>query len=145
MKNKGWSGLGVVVALLMLAALIAGCGSSARSAAEGGDVVLDREDLGKQVVLQEGQDLVVTLEANPSTGYRWDVVEAEGSGLALVGEPEFESGAEGQGDLVGAPGMQILRFEAKDRGKTTLTLVYHRPWETDVEPLETLTVEVEVR
>ncbi|MGC9336403.1 MAG: protease inhibitor I42 family protein [Anaerolineae bacterium] len=145
MNTKGWSSLWVVVALLMLAALIAGCGSSASSAAEGGDVVLDREDMGKQVVLQEGQALVVTLDANPSTGYRWDVAEPEDAVLSLVGEPEFESGAEGQGDLVGAPGMQTLRFEAKDRGKTTLTLVYHRPWETDVEPLETLMVEVEVR
>ena len=144
MKARGWTRFWFLVVLLALAALVAGCGGSA-SAGPAGEVVLDREDMGERVVLQEGQTLVITLEANPSTGYRWDVVDAEGQVVAQAGEPEFQSSAEGQGNVVGASGIQVLRFEAKQTGTTTLALVYHRPWETDVEPLETLTVEVEVR
>lgn len=145
MRQRGGTKLWLVVILMALAALLAGCGASAKAGTAGGDVVLAREDLGQKVVLQEGQNLVITLEANPSTGYRWDVADAANQVLAQAGEPEFESGAQGQADVVGASGVQILRFEAKETGTTTLTLVYHRPWETGVEPLETLTVEVEVQ
>ena len=144
MRQRGGTKLWLVVVLLALAALLAGCGASAKAGSASGDIVLDREDMGQKVVLQEGQNLVITLEANPSTGYRWDVADTADQVLAQAGEPEFQSGAEGQADVVGASGIQILRFEAKERGKGTLTLVYHRPWETDVQPLETLTVEVEV-
>ncbi|MFN2290791.1 MAG: protease inhibitor I42 family protein [Anaerolineae bacterium] len=144
MRQRGGTKLWFVVVLLALAALLAGCGASAKAGAASGDVVLDREDLGQKVVLQKEQNLVITLDANPSTGYRWDVVDAASQVLALVGEPEFQSEAEAQADVVGASGVQILRFEAKESGTTKLTLVYHRPWETEVEPLEALTVEVEV-
>jgi inhibitor of cysteine peptidase len=144
MKYRGWTRFWFLVTLLALAALATGCGGPANAGSAGGEVVLDREDMGKRVSLQEGQTLVITLEANPSTGYSWDVVDAKGEVLAQVGEPEFQSGAEAQGNLVGASEIQILRFEASETGTTTLMLVYHRPWETDVEPLETLTVEVEV-
>jgi inhibitor of cysteine peptidase len=46
---------------------------------------------------------------------------------------EFEP----KSDLVGAPGVETLRFQAVDSGETTLQLVYHRPWEAGVAPLET--------
>ena len=47
-------------------------------------------------------------------------------------------------NVVGAGGREVLRFEAQQPGTTTLELVYHRPWEKDVEPLERFTVEVVV-
>jgi inhibitor of cysteine peptidase len=144
MRQRYVTKLWFAVILLAVAALVAGCGAAAKAGSASGDVVLDREDMGQKVVLLVGQNLVITLDANPSTGYRWDVTDAASQVLAQAGEPEFQSGAEGQADVVGASGVQILRFEAKERGTTTLTLVYHRPWETDVEPLETLTAEVEV-
>ncbi len=38
-----------------------------------------------------------------------------------------------------------LTFKALQAGTATLTLVYHRPWETGVEPIDTFTVTVTVR
>jgi predicted secreted protein len=60
--------------------------------------------------------------------------------LRQVGEPAFtpESAA------IGAPGRQVLRFEALEEGQTTLQLAYHRPWE-DAEPEKVFAVEVVVR
>nr|HID14920.1 hypothetical protein [Anaerolineae bacterium] len=58
-----------------------------------------------------------------------------------MGEPTFEP----QSDLAGAPGTQTIRFEAVGTGQTTLRLVYHRPWEEDVEPEETFSIQVVVR
>lgn len=92
------------------------------------EVRLDAADEGQRVELSEGQVLVVSLESNPSTGYMWEMAEvgAEGQGmLRQRGETEFQP----ESGLLGAPGMEIMRFEAVREGQTTLELVYHRPWE----------------
>ncbi len=125
------------IALLLVAVVLAavsGCG--AKSA-----LALEAKDNGRQIELEKGQTLAINLEGNPSTGYTWEMVESEDSILRQVGEIEFEA----ESDLVGAPGTQTLRFEAVESGQTELKLVYHRPWETDVEPLETFTLQVTVR
>ena len=48
---------------------------------------------------------------------------------------------------IGAPNMETFRFEAVKAGQTALKLVYHRPWEknVDVEPSETFSVQVVIR
>lgn len=85
--------------------------------------------------------LVVTLEANPTTGYTWEIAEPNMSIIRQVGEIEFqpESGA------LGAGGVQTLHFEAMNVGQTLLKLVYHRPWEKDVKPLKTFSLQVVVQ
>jgi inhibitor of cysteine peptidase len=123
----------LIVAALVMAA-ISGC--SAQTA-----MALEAKDNGNQITVQKGQTLTVKLEANPSTGYTWEMVEPEGAILRQVGEPEFSADSE----LIGAPGTLTLRFEAVEAGQMDLRLVYHRPWETGVEPLETFTVEVTVQ
>ena len=99
-------------------------------------------DAGREKQLKKGQTLVVTLEGNPTTGYSWEVAEPlDEQVLRQAGEPEFKA----ESDLVGAGGVQILRFEAVNAGKFTLKLVYRRPWEKDVEPLETYSIQVVVQ
>ena len=49
------------------------------------------------------------------------------------------------GDRVTRGRTQTVRFEAVEAGQMDLRLVYHRPWETGVEPLETFTVQVTVQ
>jgi inhibitor of cysteine peptidase len=100
------------------------------------------DDNGREMQLKKGQTLVVTLEGNPTTGYSWEVAEPlDEQVLQQVGEAEFKQ----ESDLVGAGGVQILRFEAVNAGQITLKLVYHRPWEKDEEPLETYSIQVVVR
>jgi len=100
------------------------------------------DDGGREMQLKKGQTLVVTLEGNPTTGYSWEVAEPlDEQVLQQAGEPEFKA----ESDLVGAGGVQILRFEAVNAGQMTLKLVYHRPWEKDVEPLETYSIQIVVR
>ena len=123
----------LIVAALVMAA-ISGCSGQTALA-------LEAKDNGNQITLQKGQTLTVELEANPTTGYTWEMVEPEGAVLSQVGEPEFKADS----DLLGAPGTLTLRFEAVQAGQMELRLVYHRPWETGVEPLETFTVQVTVQ
>jgi inhibitor of cysteine peptidase len=99
-------------------------------------------DAGREMQLKKGQTLVVTLEGNPTTGYSWEVAEPlDEQVLRQVGEAEFEQ----ESEALGAGGVQILRFEAVNAGKFTLKLVYHRPWEEGVEPLETYSLQIVVR
>jgi len=105
-----------------------------------GEIRVSTNDNGRWIDLNEGQVLVVTLEANPSAGYTWEAVEANEKILRQTGEIEFEPGS----GLLGAPGNQILRFEAVSGGQTTLKLIYHRPWEKGVEPAGTFSIQVVV-
>ena len=124
--------MGLVVILSAL--IFSGCGSAK-------EVKLNANDNGRQVDLQKGQTLVITLESNPTTGYRWEVVEIEESILRQIGEAEFKP----ESEALGAGGTETFRFEAVSAGKMPLALVYHRPWEEGVEPLETFSLEVVVR
>lgn len=124
----------VIVALLAVLVLAVGCGTSK-------EVNLDANDDGSQVEIEKGQTLVIALEASPTTGYTWEAVELDEHILRQVGEPEFEP----QSDAVGAPGIQTIRFEAVGAGPTTLRLGYRRPWEENVEPVETFSIQVVVR
>lgn len=150
--------IGLVCMLLAVMALAAACASSDGGAAGeevdrgseaspvpiGDDVVLGADDDGMVIELNAGQALVVTLESNPTTGYSWEVSEVDNTVLVQMGEPEFkEASAEGE-EVVGAGGTETFYF-ASAAGETTLTLVYHRPWEEDVDPLEIFSVEVVVR
>ncbi len=108
------------------------------------EVNVDEKDDGSQVELEQGQILVVTLESNPTTGYSWQVVEAQGSILEQMGEAEFKQSDTGEPPLVGAGGWEIFRFKAISAGQMTLKLAYRRPWEEGVEPLKTFSIQVAV-
>lgn len=146
-----WVALGIGALLLALALVAAGCDGAATTYPDTGEaeasepVALGAEDNGRQVRLAPGQVLVVSLASNPTTGYSWEVIEADAAVLQQQGEAEFQQSETGDQQMVGVGGTETLRFAAAEPGQTTLTLVYHRPWEKDVEPLETFSVEVVVR
>ena len=87
-----------------------------------------------------GEFLVVTLEGNPTTGYMWEVTEPlDELVLRQVGDIAFVPDYAEPG-LVGVPGVEIATFEVVGAGNATLKMVYHQPWETDVEPADTFTL-----
>ena len=105
-----------------------------------GEVRLGANDNSGQVELYRGQDLVISLDGNPTTGYTWEVTEINAKVLRQVGKIEFQQ----ESELLGASGMQILRFEAVGTGQTSLKLIYHRSWEKGVEPVKIFTLQVSV-
>ena len=129
----------VLGCLLVCAFILGGCGSA--DLPTGSPIQVDSGSNGQLVVLARDQTLEVSLEANPSTGYTWEVATIDESILRLLGEPQFlpESSA------VGAGGTQTFRFEAAGTGQTDLRLVYRRPWEQGVAPLQAFSLNVVVR
>jgi inhibitor of cysteine peptidase len=101
-------------------------------------ITLAEQDDGHQVVLTQNQELVVRLEANPSTGYLWEVAGMDNTILREVGQVEFEPESAG----LGAPATLVRRFEAVGPGQSNLALVYRRPWEK-AEPARTFSVQVQ--
>ncbi|HUV18810.1 MAG TPA: protease inhibitor I42 family protein [Ilumatobacteraceae bacterium] len=110
------------VALVAAATLLAACGD------DGGTTVeLDVTDSLSDVSLDVGDQLDVSLEANPTTGYSWELGPLP-EGLELVSS-EFE---EPGGSLVGAPGMQRFAFEAVGPGSGILRFEYVRVFDDPV-------------
>lgn len=122
------------VALALLAGFLLAIMLSAGTA-------LSEADNGRQVGLAKGQTISISLSANPSTGYTWEVSELDTSVLRQVGQPEFLPSSA----LIGAGGTMMMRFQAVGAGQTTLKLVYHRPWENKTEPAQTFSIRVVVR
>lgn len=112
----------LLMAVLATALIGSGCGDDGTRTV-GPDGVPDEITIGSDQVLE------VRLHGNPTTGYEWDVSE-EGV-LRFV-----DSSHEPDSDADGSPGVTTLVFEPARPGTGTLVLVYHRPWEEDVEPIE---------
>ncbi len=96
------------------------------------DKTLTNADNKSEVALQVGDTLTVELNSNPSTGYSWQISTVDAKVLQPVGEPQFSLG--NKTPVPGAGGTQTFTFNAVGKGKTTLTLIYVRPWETTVTP-----------
>ena len=123
-----------LVALVMVLILAASCSPKPTE--------LTASDADKTLEFKTGDTIVVTLEGNPTTGYTWEAKDLDTSMLQQEGDPNYKSS---NPDLVGAGGTQSLTFKALKAGSVTLTLIYHRSWETGVEPLKTFTVTLTVK
>jgi predicted secreted protein len=78
------------------------------------------------ILARVGQTFVIVLDANPTTGYSWSVVDSFGSRIANVGSAFLRP----QSGRVGAAGKQILLFRATSPGATALTFRYVRPFDS---------------
>jgi inhibitor of cysteine peptidase len=104
--------------------------------------VTDRDD-GGSVRIARGGSLVVALASNPSTGYAWTVSERTGSGLVLTGPATYLPPGS-TAPVVGAPGTEVLRFDAVSAGTYELRLEYRRSFEPNAAPERTFRVTVQI-
>lgn len=123
---------------LVLIVVLAGCSSG-----QGSDVKLDKQSNGKQITLKQGQALSIQLESNITTGYSWTIDNVDEAVLKSQGEPEYVEAQPGK-QLTGGGGWQTFHFQPGKTGQTNLKLIYHRPWEKDVEPIQIYEVQVTV-
>jgi inhibitor of cysteine peptidase len=93
---------------------------------------------GDDISVHEGDEFVVALPANPSTGYAWTA--DDDPNVTFVSSRQV-----GGGSQPGAPGTQELSFRADHSGQSTLELAYARSFESGVPPANTATFAVTVR
>lgn len=118
---------------LFTAIFLVACGSE--------DVGFGEDDSGKTITLAVGEQIQVTLESNPTTGYQWELDEIDLSVIKQQGEVSYK--ATHNVYVVGSGGDETFIFEAVGAGETTLTLIYHQPWE-EAEPVDTFFITVVV-
>lgn len=75
---------------------------------------------------------IVTLQANPTTGYQWQIQHYDRSLLVLTATHYLKP----KTNLLGAPGQIQFSFALKDGVTrptcTVIKFVYKRPWETEI-------------
>lgn len=72
------------------------------------------------------EEFVITLEANPTTGYDWEAAFDENY-LELLEKKYLPP----ETTLVGAGGQDKFRFKALESGETEIVFSYERPWEKE--------------
>jgi inhibitor of cysteine peptidase len=105
------------IALLVMSLLAVACGGDTSRK-------LTDADSGSEVAVSVGDLIEVSLEENPSTGYRWEVVSPPAM-IELTDDDYLEPDT----DAVGAPGTRELRFEATAEEAGILRLEYIRPFD----------------
>ena len=103
------------------------------------DMQLTDNDNGRAVEISTGDELEVILEGNPTTGYRWELREAD-PGVLEPGPSRFApaSGA------IGSGGKEILSFRGVGPGRTALKLSFQRPFERGKPPAKEFSLTVTV-
>ncbi|MEX2255880.1 MAG: protease inhibitor I42 family protein [Acidimicrobiia bacterium] len=97
-------------------------------------------DSGTEIAVRVGDEFVISLESNPSTGYAWSVSQKP-AGVRLVRDRYVAP----PHPRPGSPGHQELRFVARATGSGTIELAYARSFEPDEPPERTASFPVTVR
>jgi inhibitor of cysteine peptidase len=134
---------GVAMAMVVT---IAGCASQpvapkTTNPEPAAPIHLTAKDSSSTQVMQVGQELNVTLEANPTTGYQWAVDGLIPAQLTMPAQPKFTASS----NAIGSGGTQVWTLAAKNAGKGTLKLKYWRSFEATTPPIRTFEVNVDVK
>lgn len=128
-----------LIAGIVIVLAITGCAPANASASR--NVVLNKNDAGREITMRVDDQLTITLPGNLTTGYSWEAQPpVDGVVLVQQGEPEFKADS----NQMGSGGQITLVYKAAKAGQSDLTLVYHRSWEKGVAPKDTFAVKVTV-
>ena len=141
------------LAILFVAVLLAGCAPAASpttpvspTVPESKPVVapvvpsgpLEFTNPAQRIKIPVGVTFVINVNANPTTGYTWEVGFDQGL-LKLV--KRYTPSSSG---LIGAGGVESFEFEGMKTGETEIYLNYKRPFEPNNPALETKIFKVTV-
>lgn len=89
-----------------------------------------------------GEEFVIALDANPTTGYSWRFSGKFDESILQLVESKFQAPGT---QLKGAGGTRIYILKAIGRGKATVSLEYLRPWEKKRRPVKKVVFHVTVQ
>jgi inhibitor of cysteine peptidase len=105
-----------------------------------------QKNMVKDIELIRPGSLIVTLGANPTTGYQWGDAVISDTAVVMEASHNFvEPKSEGSEPVVGAPGKDVWVFDSKSAGTATIKMSYGRPWEGGEKDEFTLTINVTVK
>lgn len=96
---------------------------------------------GRTIRLHAGEVFTVTLPANPTTGYVWELQSVDTAVLATSSQVLYTPK---EGGALGGGGTAAFTFRAIAPGRATVQMNYARPWEKGAAPARTFVLGVEV-
>ncbi len=122
----------LVGALVVISVVLGACGGSDDDASDSKDpVCADCKTYGQpngDIEAKPGDQFVIQLDSNASTGYAWAV---ESNSDPAVAEKTASQYIVAKPALVGSGGVQRLVFDAGTKGTTTIVLRYERSFAPD--------------
>jgi len=128
-------GLVYLAALALLSVYCVGCSRSALL------INADKSYAGRTINLRVGDGVKLSLEENPTTGYRWEFLSRPEPACVIVAD-EYAANTNG---LAGSGGVHNWDFRAVDKGTCAVSLSYQRPWEKDTAPAQMFTLTLVVQ
>ncbi|MFQ6070366.1 MAG: protease inhibitor I42 family protein [Candidatus Aminicenantales bacterium] len=88
---------------------------------------------GKEVEVSRGGTVVIRLESNPTTGFKWELAKISDENIVQLLDHKFipprKKAKKGKGWMTGVPGKEVWKFKALKKGVCRVHLDYSRPWE----------------
>jgi len=102
--------------------------------------IFQKKHAGKRYNVLKNKKFVVELPSNPTTGFNWF--------LDNMDEKHFKVESSGfrpaKSKLVGAPGVAYFDLVPIKEGKSTLKLLYYRPWESPAKAVDSYSVNITI-
>ena len=95
---------------------------------------------GNEIELQVGEEFVIILHENPTTGFRWNPISSGEPACILLGD-SFDP----IGSTPGNGGSHSWHFQAAKEGSSKIEFAYRRSWEQDRPAAQTFTLSIHVR
>jgi inhibitor of cysteine peptidase len=132
---------------LFIASLLIGCTPAAKPTPATPPAATPAESTGplefanpaQRITVPVGVTFVINVDANPTTGYTWEV-GFDQSLLKLV--RRYTPSGTG---MIGAGGVESFEFEGMRAGETEVYLNYKRPFEPNNPALETKTFKITIK
>jgi inhibitor of cysteine peptidase len=94
---------------------------------------VDESYNGKEIQMATGSILQVGLNSNPTTGFKWELIQISDASVLEKVSDKFETPMikqkEGSPPIVGAGGKEFWQFKALKKGTAAISMEYSRPWE----------------
>jgi inhibitor of cysteine peptidase len=85
------------------------------------------DDKEENIILKKGQEFTITLDSNPTSGYKW--IPAFNTYTIKIISYNFHPTSS---IVIGGSGKDIFTFKAMNSGATVLKMVYKRSWEQQI-------------
>lgn len=86
-------------------------------------IKLEVSENQKNIDIKTGQEFIITLTSNPSTGYSWSVEDTYNKNIVSMISSEFRPT---DTKMSGVPGTELWTFKGSSKGSTKLSFKYTR-------------------
>ena len=100
----------------------------------------DEHSNGNEIELHVGEEFMIILHENPTTGFRWNPISSGEPACSLL-DNSFDL----IGSTTGNGGSHSWHFRDVKEDSSKIEFAYRRSWEQDRLPAQTFTVSVYVR